>query len=253
MMALEAQRALSRHTLSHAPGSGGGGDGAEGASEAQDDAWSVGASAAPGGGSWAGGAGGGATIGLFDDVAPAGSALHSEYMGAVAPVFQRFVHEAMASTMEKCNHDVAAMTRYVSWGRHDSHTKDALRNLLVAPVHEALEARFEAAAKAREEVKRRSGGRRRGRRGGGDGDEGEASAALGGYASYDELVEGFTETLMTRRVGEPMRQLLNDLVVEIIRAWREEFCRTISVKLNACFLLPFCDALPNQMRKQVKR
>lgn len=66
-------------------------------------------------------------------------------------------------------------------------------------------------------------------------------------------MDGFTETLMTRRVTEPMRLLMNDLVKEIIRAWREEFCRTISVKLNACFLLPFCDALPNQMRKQVKR
>ena len=45
------------------------------------------------------------------------------------------------------------------------------------------------------------------------------------------------ETLMTRKVNEPMRRLMNDLVREVIRAWREEFCRAISIKLNAGFLL----------------
>ena len=40
-------------------------------------------------------------------------------------------------------------------------------------------------------------------------------------------------------------------MTEVIRAWREEFCRTISLKLNAGFLLPFCEALPNYMRKEV--
>ena len=74
-----------------------------------------------------------------------------------------------------------------------------------------------------------------------------------GIGSYDELVSGFTETLMTRRVSEPIRQLMSELVHEVIRAWREEFCRAISVKFNAGFLLPFCEALPNYMRKEVAK
>jgi hypothetical protein len=52
-------------------------------------------------------------------------------------------------------------------------------------------------------------------------------------------------------VSEPMRALMNDLVREVIRAWRQEFCRSISIKLNAGYLLPFCDALPSYMRKEV--
>ena len=72
-----------------------------------------------------------------------------------------------------------------------------------------------------------------------------------GISSVDELVASFTETLVTRRVTEPIRLLMSELVTEVIRAWREEFCRTISLKLNAGFLLPFCEALPNYMRKEV--
>ena len=195
------------------------------------------------------------SLGSLDDVTPASPAVHAQYMSVVAPVFRKFVTRSMASTMDKCVHDVAAMTRYVSWD-FTSPTKDAMHNLLVAPVHTALEARFTAAAAQREEAsKRRGRGRRRGRSGSGDTDAEaeEAAQAEEMIGSYEEMVEGFTETLMTRRVTEPMRELINELVREVIRAWREEFCRTISIKLNSGFLLPFCETLPNYMRKEVGR
>ena len=180
---------------------------------------------------------------MLDDGQLASPERQAEYMSVVAPVFQRFVTSAMAATMERCRHDVAAMTRYVSWDA-SSPTKDALQSLLVEPVHAALQARFEAAHLAREEAAKRRGRRRR--RG-----DGEEAGRTADFASYDELAAGFAETLMTRRVTEPMRALINDLVQQIIRVWREEYCRTISVKVNACFLLPFCDTLPNFMRKEV--
>ena len=66
----------------------------------------------------------------------------------------------------------------------------------------------------------------------------------GSFSSYEELVDGFTEILTSRRVSEQMRVLMNDLVVEIISSWREEFCRLISLKLNSYFMQPFCDELP---------
>lgn len=180
-------------------------------------------------------------------VMPASPAQHAEYMNAVAPVFERFVRAVMASTMERCTHDVAAMTRYVSWD-FSSPTKDALHNLLVEPVHEALQARFQAAAEAREVAKRRGRKRRRDSKG-----EDDDAAPPSEFASYEELFAGMTETLMTRRVSAAMHALINELVREIIRAWREEFCRAIQIKLNANFLLPFCEALPNYMRKGVRR
>ena len=39
------------------------------------------------------------------------------------------------------------------------------------------------------------------------------------------------------------------LVGEILGAWREEFCRMISLKLHSFFLMPFCDNLPAYMRQ----
>ena len=186
-------------------------------------------------------------FGLFDDLRPASASEHARFMGVIAPVFQRFVSRTMAATMDQCAADVGAMTRYVSWD-FNSPTRNALQSLLIEPVHQALEARFAAAAAAREEAIKGRRGRRRGR--GGDGGEGMGG---GGVGSLDEMVAGITETLLTRRVTNPIRVLMTELVSEVIRAWREEFCRTISLKLHAGFLLPLCETLPNYMRKEVNK
>ena len=121
------------------------------------------------------------------------------------------------------------MTRYVSWIA--SPNKESLHNLVVTPVHEKLEARLAAAAEARDEAAKRRGSRERGRggskraRGGADdadddeaADEASADAART-IATYDEMVESYRDP-MTRRVSEPMRKLINELVVDVIRAWR---------------------------------
>ena len=234
--------------------SGGGGGSSSGGAINVDDGWEGGEAAegSRGGGGGAGGGGpaGGALGWPEGEVQPACAATHAQYMGVVGPVFTRFVARSMASTMEKCAADVHAITRYVSWEFH-SPTKDALHNLLVEPVQGALQARFAAAAEAREEAARRRG-RRRGKReaAGGAADDGVDADAIG---SYDDLVNQFTETLMTRRVTEPMRLLMNELVHEVIKAWRVEFCKSISLKMHANFLLPFCEALPNYMRKEARR
>lgn len=68
------------------------------------------------------------------------------------------------------------------------------------------------------------------------------------FESYEELVASFTEVLTSRRVTEQMRQLMSALVCEIITAWRQEFCRMISLKLNSFFLMPFCESLSAYMR-----
>ena len=170
-------------------------------------------------------------------------------MAVLYPVFQRFVGRTMAATMEQCHADVACMTKYVAWD-FNAPSRDALHALLVEPVHEALEARF-AKETAIRDAKR--GRRRRWIPGGGRADDGGVAPEDAAIGSYDELVSRFTETLMTRRVSEPIRLLMSELVAEVIRAWREEFCRAISVKLNAGFLLPFCEALPNYMRKEVPK
>jgi hypothetical protein len=190
------------------------------------------------------------TLGLFDDTIPASPHMHAQFMASIAPVFQRFLVRCMERTMERCEHDVAAMTRYVSWD-FTSPAKDALQHVVSDPIHAALEARFTEAAAAREAAKAASSKRGRRRRGHAD-DEGDAEL-YERISSYDELVESFTETLMTRRVTERMRILMNDLVREVIRGWREEFCRSIKVKFNTGLVLPFVDTLPNFMRKEVAK
>lgn len=67
------------------------------------------------------------------------------------------------------------------------------------------------------------------------------------------MVASFTEVLTTRRVNEQMRLLMSALVSEIISAWRQEFCRMISLKLNSFFLMPFCDHLAAYMRASMRK
>ena len=59
-------------------------------------------------------------------------------MGAVGPAYQRFVAKRCDDDGEVRTRVSRSMTRYVSWD-YTSPTKDALRSLLGAPVHEALE------------------------------------------------------------------------------------------------------------------
>lgn len=162
--------------------------------------------------------------------------LHAQLMGLATRVFEGFVDEAMAGCMRVCMHDVQAVTKYVVWDFH-SPTKEALYNLFIEPVSQHLQRNAELRAA-------RAKGRGRGR--------GQPAGAEGGYdgfASYEELVEGFTDLLTSRRVSEQMRVLMSQLVNEILGAWREEFCRMISLKLHSYFLMPFCNDLGKYMRR----
>ena len=163
--------------------------------------------------------------------------LHAQLMGLAARVFEEFVDEAMAGCMRVCMHDVQAVTKYVVWDFH-SPSKEALYNLFIEPVSQHLQRNAEL---------RQAQKGRRGRRGGGG--AAAAAAAAEGFYSYEELVESFTDLLTSRKVTEQMRALMSQLVGEIIGAWREEFCRMISLKLHSYFLMPFCEALPAYMRR----
>ena len=163
--------------------------------------------------------------------------LHAQLMGLAARVFEEFVDEAMAGCMRVCMHDVQAVTKYVVWDFH-SPSKEALYNLFIEPVSQHLQRNAEL---------RQAQKGRRGRRGGGG--AAAAAAAAEGFYSYEELVESFTDLLTSRKVTEQMRALMSQLVGEILGAWREEFCRMISLKLHSYFLMPFCEALPAYMRR----
>ncbi|KAL1524583.1 hypothetical protein AB1Y20_019473 [Prymnesium parvum] len=170
---------------------------------------------------------------------PFNAQMHARHIGLANTVYAKFVDDAMEDCMKKCMNDVQAMTKYVSWDFH-SGTKDALYNVLIEPISSRLQ--------------RPSGGERRGRgRSRRDRREDEARKSTDSFGSYEELVDGLTEILTSRRVSEQMRLLMNDLVREIIMAWREEFCRMISLKFNSFFLMPFCDTLPRYMRRELAR
>ena len=67
-------------------------------------------------------------------------------------------------------------------------------------------------------------------------------------ANFEEVVAAFMRCLSERRVTETMRRTMSALAVEIARGWRDEFSRSVSLKLNAFFLAAHCEALSAYLR-----
>ena len=76
----------------------------------------------------------------------------------------------------------------------------------------------------------------------------DAGAVVGAGANFEEVVAAFMRCLSERRVTETMRRTMSALAVEIARGWRDEFSRSVSLKLNAFFLAPHCEALSAYLR-----
>mmetsp|Transcript_21630 Transcript_21630/g.70597 ORF Transcript_21630/g.70597 Transcript_21630/m.70597 type:complete len:729 (-) Transcript_21630:451-2637(-) len=169
---------------------------------------------------------------------------HRRMMGAVAPLYVGFVDKAMESCMRKCMYDVEAITKYVVWDS-SSATKESLYNVFVQPVAAHLRSRRRDGAAGRKALV--ASGRQQQQQQ----QQGGGSGGAPAFESYEELVASFTEVLTSRRVTEQMRSLMSALVSEIISAWRQEFCRMISLKLNSFFLMPFCQNLPAYLRRSM--
>ena len=76
----------------------------------------------------------------------------------------------------------------------------------------------------------------------------DAGAVVGAGANFEEVVAAFMRCLSERRVTETMRRTMSALAVEIARGWRDEFSRSVSLKLHAFFLAPHCEALSAYLR-----
>ncbi len=67
---------------------------------------------------------------------------------------------------------------------------------------------------------------------------------------YQNLMQ-LTEEMLSGRDAGRTNSVVSALVQYIIRSWRDHFARTVSMKFNCFYLMPFLDDFPEYLRKEI--
>lgn len=186
----------------------------------------------------------------------------------IRSVFEKFVRKCSESAMLKCRDDLVAITKYVSWNL-DERTSGALSRAL--PDQTDLVAVYNVALKSAKKADGASD----------DGDENEnvepknakkgakASKPTGGAIAeqkplspipgdhgrvdrdYHNLIQIIEEAFLSRDASRT-NLVVGGLVQHIVASWREQFCKTVIMKFNCYFMLPFVDELHRFMRQELQ-
>lgn len=186
----------------------------------------------------------------------------------IRSIFEKFVRKCSESAMLKCRDDLVAITKYVSWNL-DERTSGALSRAL--PDQTDLVAVYNVALKS---VKKGDGSSD-------DSDENEdvepkntkkgakATKPTGGAVAeqkplspipgdhgrvdrdYHNLIQIIEEAFLSRDASRT-NLVVGGLVQHIVASWREQFCKTVIMKFNCYFMLPFVDELHRFMRQELQ-
>jgi len=202
------------------------------------------------------------------------------FLGLVTRAYDAYAADVAEHAANRCRDDLAAMTRFVTWDLAAAHT-DAVAALashlpradLETPVDYSSSGLDDHDEEARvlEEWKAASEGgpiedhapqgRRRRRRRHHDDDvlHNTNTADDGDEQAYDASTAELIDVLHSASAEEihhaessvHAHALVTDLVKRIAGAWREHFARTVAVKFNCFFLMPFVDEFPLVLRKHL--
>jgi hypothetical protein len=62
-----------------------------------------------------------------------------------------------------------------------------------------------------------------------------------------------TEEMLAGRDTQRTTDVVSALIQYIIRSWREHFARSVAMKFNCFFLLPFIDEFPSYLRAELDK
>ena len=192
-------------------------------------------------------------------------------------VYDKFVDEQINICLSKCRDDLQGMTRFVTWDVDGKGGSSALYKSLPTPkkmveiYSVAIEnsdgsgaglssngkkdKKASIADKVTDEWASASGGSpvsvsdAIGSKGEivassfGNQDEGQVS-------DYLDLLQLTEEMLAGRNVGRT-NTVVTALVQYIIRSWRDHYARTVAMKFNCFFLMPFLDEFPSYLRNEL--
>jgi GTPase SAR1 family protein len=175
-------------------------------------------------------------------------------------IFEKFVKKCSNAAMVRCRDDMVAITKYVSWNL-DERTSGALTRALpdqtdmVAVYQVALKKKHEADGKTGEEVRDDADSSKE--KSGALAEQRPLSPIPGDRTKridrdYHNLVQIIEEAFLSRDASRT-NIVVGGLVQHIVASWREQFCKTVIMKFNCYFMLPFVDEFHRFMRDELQK
>jgi GTPase SAR1 family protein len=181
-----------------------------------------------------------------------------QFRQLVRTIFEKFVQKCSDSTMMRCEDDLTALTRFVTWDLHERSGGALQRSL---PDQTDIVAIYQVAVKAAE----KGNARKDNEDSKGISDDlkslsksssssltpivDEEAAAERDYLNLLQLME---EAACSRDANRT-NMVVGGLVQHIVAQWRETFARSVTTKFNCYFLLPFVDEFHKYLRQELRK
>ena len=194
----------------------------------------------------------------------------------IRDIYFKFVDEQIETTIRKCQDDLNGMTRFVTWDTDGRGGSAALYKSLPTP--KRMVEIYSVAVESKEKPAPKSSAQKRKEKGFPQSMEekimGEWGTASGKSISkvseqeetsltpkqwsedetqiseYFEMMQLMEEMLAGRQGGRTSTVIIT-LVQHIISSWRNHFAKTVAMKFNCFFLMPFLDDFPAYLRNEL--
>lgn len=189
-----------------------------------------------------------------------------QFRQLIRSIFEKFVQTCSESAMLKCRDDLVAITKYVSWNL-DERTSSALSRAL--PDQTDMVAVYQVALKSvkkggqdgeeeseKEEADNKKSSKNSSKSSNGTVAEQKPLSPIPGDRGrvdrdYNNLIQIIEEAFLSRDASRT-NLVVGGLVQHIVASWREQFCKTVIMKFNCYFMLPFVDELHRFMRQELQ-
>jgi len=185
-------------------------------------------------------------------------AQNAQFRQLVRTIYDQFVQQCSEAAMMRCEDDLTALTKFVTWDLHERSSGALKRSL---PDQTDMIAVYQVAVKAAEKGKTKKDENN-------SNDAGASSASRSlskanptslspvnaqdtpAEADYYNLLQLMEEAACSRDATRT-NMVVGGLVQHIVSQWRETFARSVTTKFNCYFLMPFVNDFHKQLQKEL--
>lgn len=173
-----------------------------------------------------------------------GDAAHSNFLGLVSKIYDAYAQSLADAAVRRCKDDLEAMTRFVTWDLASTGDPKAAVKTALSPLPAlATSSRLKSDELAEEEDEEARIMR--------EWHESSEDAEPQVEVSSSDLVDALATATADMDDTPSSTKIVATLVKRIAAAWREHFARTVAIKFNCFFLVPFVDDFPLELRKSL--
>lgn len=185
-------------------------------------------------------------------------AQNAQFRQLVRTIYDQFVQQCSEAAMMRCEDDLTALTKFVTWDLHE-RSSGALRRSL--PDQTDMIAVYKVAVKAAEKGKTKKDENNSNDTGANTGNRSLSKANTESLSPIDtrdtpaetdyyNLLQLMEEAACSRDATRT-NMVVGGLVQHIVSQWRETFARSVTTKFNCYFLMPFVNDFHKQLQKEL--